>query len=125
MKRVEKGWGYELWIHNDHLYCGKLMHFNADRKCSIHFHKLKHETFYLSTGRINVKYCSVETMLETLFRGGNISTVPFELVTLTSGSSLELPPWTIHQMYAEVDSDLYEFSTQHFDEDSYRLERGD
>ena len=26
-KRVEKNWGYELWIHNDEEYCGKLLVF--------------------------------------------------------------------------------------------------
>jgi hypothetical protein len=26
-KRVEKKWGYELWIHNDNQYCGKLLVF--------------------------------------------------------------------------------------------------
>jgi hypothetical protein len=26
--KVEKAWGYELWIHNDNEYCGKLLVFN-------------------------------------------------------------------------------------------------
>jgi hypothetical protein len=26
-KRVEKNWGYELWIHNDEEYCGKSLVF--------------------------------------------------------------------------------------------------
>ena len=30
-----------------------------------------------------------------------------------------------HQMIALEDSELFEFSTQHFDTDSYRLEKGD
>ena len=30
-----------------------------------------------------------------------------------------------HQMIALEDSELFEFSTQHFDSDSYRLEKGD
>jgi quercetin dioxygenase-like cupin family protein len=30
-----------------------------------------------------------------------------------------------HRMFALEDTELFEFSTQHFDEDSYRLERGD
>ena len=30
-----------------------------------------------------------------------------------------------HQMLALEDSDLYEFSTEHFDEDSYRVIKGD
>ena len=30
-----------------------------------------------------------------------------------------------HQMYALEDTELFEFSTQHFDSDSYRLVKGD
>ena len=25
--KVDKNWGYELWIHNDEQYCGKLLVF--------------------------------------------------------------------------------------------------
>ena len=38
-KRVEKKWGYELWIHNDSQYCGKLLVFNnSGDKFSMHYH---------------------------------------------------------------------------------------
>ena len=30
-----------------------------------------------------------------------------------------------HQMLALEDTELFEFSTQHFDEDSHRLQKGD
>ena len=30
-----------------------------------------------------------------------------------------------HQMLALEDTDMFEFSTQHFDEDSYRVIKGD
>ena len=33
-ERHEKGWGYELWIVNNNLYCGKILHFNNGKKCS-------------------------------------------------------------------------------------------
>ncbi len=29
-KRVEKLWGYELWIHNDEEYCGKRLVFEKN-----------------------------------------------------------------------------------------------
>ena len=48
--RVEKGWGHELWIHNSPMYCGKLLVFNANKKFSMHYHKLKHETWYVNKG---------------------------------------------------------------------------
>ena len=37
----EKGWGRELWIVNSELYCSKIMELTKDKKCSIHYHKIK------------------------------------------------------------------------------------
>ena len=31
-----KGWGYELWLVNNEKYCGKILHFEKDRRCSFH-----------------------------------------------------------------------------------------
>ena len=50
-KRVEKKWGYELWIHNDNQYCGKLLVFTqSGNKFSMHYHMLKNETWYVQNG---------------------------------------------------------------------------
>ena len=38
---------------------------------------------------------------------------------------MDIPPGLVHQMEALEDSELYEFSTQHFESDSYRLVKGD
>jgi len=38
---------------------------------------------------------------------------------------MDINPGLVHQMEALEDSELYEFSTQHFDSDSHRIERGD
>jgi hypothetical protein len=46
-RRVEKSWGYELWIHNDSQYCGKLLVFTkAGNHFSMHYHMIKNETWY-------------------------------------------------------------------------------
>ena len=50
-KYHKKGWGYELWIHNDTDYCGKLLFFEKGKRCSFHYHKKKTETFYLQSGK--------------------------------------------------------------------------
>ena len=46
MKRVEKGWGYEIWIVNKPEYCGKLLYFNEGKRCSWHHHKIKDEVLF-------------------------------------------------------------------------------
>ena len=108
-----KGWGYEKWIVNNQLYCGKLLYFHANKRCSFHFHKVKTETFYLQSGLIKV--------LHSL--GDNISQA--EEVVLKPGDSFHVPVGLRHQMIAMENSELFEFSTQHFEEDSYRIVKGD
>jgi len=46
----------------------------------------------------------------------------FEMVR---GDILHIPPILIHQFYGLEDSEILEVSTQHFEDDSYRLEKGD
>ena len=44
---------------------------------------------------------------------------------LEPGDKFHVPRKMRHQMYALENSELFEFSTQHFDEDSHRIFRGD
>jgi len=44
---------------------------------------------------------------------------------LGPGECMDIPPGLVHQMQALEDAELYEFSTQHFNIDSYRLIKGD
>jgi quercetin dioxygenase-like cupin family protein len=44
---------------------------------------------------------------------------------LMAGESFHIPVGLIHRIIALENSEVFEFSTQHFDEDSYRLEKGD
>lgn len=110
---VEKGWGYELWIVNNEQYCGKILHLNAGKKFSWHYHKLKHETFYVRNGRVKLLYGYDEDINKAI-----------EIV-LGPDSSFTIPPGLIHQLIALEDTDVFEFSTTHFDEDSYRVIKGD
>jgi quercetin dioxygenase-like cupin family protein len=113
VKFVKKGWGYEKWIVNKSEYCGKLLFFIRNRRCSWHYHKLKDEVFYLQSGKLLVKYSDEE----------DISTAK-ELI-LNPGESFHVYRGLKHQMIALADSELFEFSTEHFDSDSYRIQKGD
>ena len=46
-------------------------------------------------------------------------------ITLIEGDKFHVPTGLKHQMFALKDTELFEFSTQHFDSDSNRIERGD
>lgn len=111
IKFVPKGWGFEKWIVNTEEYCGKLLYFVKGKRCSWHYHKLKDETFYIQSGKILLKYSESDT--------------PMFEITLGPGDKFHIYRGLRHQMIALEDTELFEFSTQHFDEDSYRLINGD
>src|SRR5215472_1449148 len=108
-----KGWGREIWIANNDLYCGKVLEIRKGKRCSLHFHKLKTESFYLRIGRLKVR-------LKESLESPTIK--EFELKV---GECMDVPPGQVHQMEALEDAELFEFSTQHFDSDSHRIEAGD
>ena len=108
-----KGWGREVWIANNPLYCGKILEIRKGLRCSLHYHKRKTESFYLRSGKLRVR---VKESPES---------ESIEEFDLTAGDCMDVPPGLVHQMEALEDAELFEFSTQHFDSDSYRLVRGD
>jgi mannose-6-phosphate isomerase-like protein (cupin superfamily) len=112
-KIVPKGWGYEKWIVNNEKYCGKLLRIVKGKKLSWHFHKIKDEVMYVQSGSIRIHYGYDENISKS------------KIVDLNAGDSFHIPTGLIHRITAHEDSDIFEFSTQHFDEDSYRIEKGD
>lgn len=113
IKFVSKGWGFEKWIVNCEKYCGKLLYFVKGRKCSWHYHKIKDEVFYIQSGKILLRYSHKD----------NIKTC--NEIILEPGDNFHISTGLRHQMQALEDTELFEFSTQHFDEDSYRILKGD
>jgi mannose-6-phosphate isomerase-like protein (cupin superfamily) len=108
-----KGWGREIWIANNPLYCGKILEIRKGKRCSLHYHKLKTESFYLRVGKLRVRVKKSPD---------STTTEEFEL---SEGDCMDVPPGLVHQMEALEDAELLEFSTQHFDSDSHRLIKGD
>ena len=113
IKFVSKGWGFEKWIVNNEEYCGKLLYFVKGKKCSWHYHKLKDETFYVQSGTIIVRFSDDDDLQNA------------NSIVLRKGDNFNVYRGLRHQMEAIEDTELFEFSTQHFDSDSYRIEKGD
>ena len=61
---VSKGWGYELWVENNELYCGKHLHVLPSKWCSVHYHKNKKETFYVINGELKLEFSTKELAIE-------------------------------------------------------------
>jgi len=109
---VPKKWGKEIIIHNDEDYCGKLLIFNKSAKFSMHFHLKKKETWYVQEGKFLLRY--IDTRNATLLEK-----------ELTKGMAVEVQQGDPHQLIALTKGIIFEVSTQHFDDDSYRIEKGD
>jgi mannose-6-phosphate isomerase-like protein (cupin superfamily) len=111
-KRVDKKWGYELWIHNDTDYCGKLLVFNnSGDKFSMHYHMIKDETWYVQKGAFQFDWIDTEN-------GERCYT------QIQKGDVIEIKKGLPHQLTALTEeATVFEVSTQHFDEDSYRIYR--
>ena len=108
-ERHEKACGYELWIINNELYCGKLLVFKAHKQFSMHYHLLKDEAWYISKGEFEYKFIDTET-------------AELRSKIVKEGDCIHLMPGQPHQMLAlEEGATIFEVSTQHFDSDSYRV----
>lgn len=111
-KRVEKKWGYELWIHNDTDYCGKLLVFDkSGDKFSMHYHMIKDETWYVQEGAFQFDWIDTENAERCYTQ-------------IQKGDVIEIKKGLPHQLTALTDgATIFEVSTQHFDDDSYRIYR--
>ena len=110
--RHEKGWGFEDWIFNSVLYCGKVLSVNKGKRCSLHYHQIKTETMLVVEGLVKMEFRSLnQPRLESL--------------TLRPGEVFHIEPGLVHRFTALERSVIHEFSTQHFEEDSIRIEKGD
>ena len=110
--KVPKGWGEEIIIENNEMYCGKLLKFKKGCKFSMHYHLIKDETWYVNKGSFIYRWIDTETA-ETIEQ------------KLTVGDVVRQRVGQPHQLIALTDGEVFEVSTQHFDEDSYRVFRGD
>tara|TARA_R110001583_G_scaffold3293_35_gene21404 strand:- start:1771 stop:2148 length:378 start_codon:yes stop_codon:yes gene_type:complete len=109
---IPKGWGEELIIENNDMYCGKLLIFKKGCKFSMHYHLIKDETWYVDSGKFIYRWIDTETA---------------EVVeqVLTKGDIVRQRPGQPHQLEAIEAGTVFEVSTEHFDVDSYRVWKGD
>jgi len=111
-EKVKKNWGYENVIVNNDKYCGKILHFEQGKKFSMHFHILKKETWFVSSGKFKFRWIDPTNadIQEEILEVG-------EIITNEIGEP--------HQIECLETGDIFEVSTQHFDCDSYRVLKGD
>ena len=69
--------------------------------------------FYLQTGKMMIFYSEEDDITKA------------NQLILKPGDNFHVYRGLRHQMVALEDSELFEFSTQHFDSDSHRIMKGD
>lgn len=109
---VEKGWGSETIFATNDLYCGKLLNFNKDAKFSMHLHKDKDETWYVLSGKFEVRWINTEN-------------ASIDSQILIKGDTWHNPPMLPHQVVCIEEGILIEVSTPDSVEDNYRVGKGD
>ena len=107
MKITKKPWGSEEIISNNKVYVVKKLSMKKGHRCSLQFHRLKHETVFLITGMLKVYFGRNKDKLKK--------------IVLKKNQSIILKPKIIHRMEALKNSIYLESSTPHL-EDVVRLE---
>ena len=123
---IPKGWGFERWVVNNDLYCGKELFIARGRKFSVHYHEKKDETFYVTEGKAYLSYAMLppdEHWDDIQMRSWWNNNVKFEEMNV--GDVFHVPPRMVHTLQAVTDFTVMEFSTHHDDDDSYRIIRWD
>ena len=112
-KRVEKEWGYEIWLANnkEENYCSKILFIEKNKSTSMHYHLKKHETMHILKGAL-----MIDSLADRHSQAYKFS------VTSEEGESVEIERGRAHKLIAHhEDTTIIEASTFHEDEDSYRL----
>ena len=114
LARSIKGWGREDWLLNNEKLCFKVLTLLKDHRCSLHFHIKKEELFFIAKGSLMFVWTEVATGAE-------------HSLELFTGDSVHIPPGLPHQFAgtSEEPCVFVECSTQHFEDDSYRVRGGD
>jgi mannose-6-phosphate isomerase-like protein (cupin superfamily) len=107
-------WGEERIITNNELYCAKELHIKEGFRFSLQYHKLKDETHYIAQGVV---------VMNKGIDGKVLESDEVNQIILQKGDIVRIPPFTAHRCGSlEGTSIIYETSTTHFDEDTYKLE---
>ena len=103
VKIIPKVWGKEIWMANTELYCGKKLILQKGKRCSLHYHKNKDETFYIDTGKV---------LMEVDGKKG----------IMISGEAILIESNTNHRFSGLENSVIIEISMHHEDSDSYGID---
>lgn len=95
--RLDKPWGYEELFEVNDYYALKLLFIKRDCRCSLQYHKVKQETLYVLSGRLNLIHEGTRYVLNP-------------------GEHFTILPKQVHRMEGLEDSIYLELSTPQLDD---------
>ena len=107
-RRVDKPWGWELiWAETEH-YAGKLLFVKAGESLSLQFHREKHESWFVQSGRAKLEL-------------SDAGAAALNEEVIAAPAYFRFEPGTVHRITAIEDTTIIEVSTPQL-EDVVRLE---
>ena len=100
--KVDKPWGYELWLELNEYYAYKLIHMESGNQSSLQSHEHKYETNYVIEGE-------AEVLLEN--GNGELESEIFKV-----GDGWSVPTGKKHRVIAKTDYTALEVSTPHLND---------
>ena len=106
--KVDKPWGYELiWAETED-YVGKILFVKAGESLSLQFHRQKHESWLVYSGRARIEMAAAGEKLP-------------QAEVVGAGAAFRIKPGTVHRVTGVEDTTIIEVSTPFLD-DVVRLE---
>ena len=114
LRIVKKGWGRELIFADVYNYAGKILEVKPGGLMSLHFHIIKHETWYVLDGEVEVVWIETD------------DGEPNQM-TLRPGDVWTNEPGLPHRLknVSEHTCRILEASTYDDPDDNYRVQPGD
>ena len=100
---IKKAWGFEDVLVNEAEYCAKRLWIHPGKQCSLHYHKIKKETFLVEKGVVELE-------------------LPDWQGQLREGEMAIVYPGEAHRFASLEGAVILEVSTHHDDSDVIRLE---
>ena len=100
--RVNKPWGYELWLEMNEFFALKLIHFKKGNRCSLQLHEKKIESVYVIDGEAEVFLENDEGVLESKIYG--------------PGTGWSVPVNKKHRVFARTDFTIIEAQSPHLND---------
>ena len=122
-------WGYQLRFVNTEKYCGKFLVLENSTPGSLHYHKIKKETFIVLKGKVYL--VGYEHRKHDEYYQDE---APLFCNQYGVGETITIPEWCIHQMQLVINPDvdfakqyavILEVSTHDDDSDTYRVQEAE